>query len=102
MAFDMYADKRKEKIDHHEEPLFGLVGEDYEDYPKLNDVWGEFYDSPHISPNMANEIVHELIKLNDLIGSTEDANWIQPIFLRLSSFFSFAYTNNIDIKCVSD
>lgn len=51
---------------------------------------------------MANELVHELLKLSDLIGTTRDGAWIEPIVLRLSRFFSYAYIKDVEIKCVSD
>lgn len=102
MAFEMRANTRAEKIDYHEEPLLQWAADSAGNFSQLSHLWDRFYDSPKISPMQAHELVHELLKLCDLASSTEDNKWVQPIALRLARFFSFAYTNTLEIICISD
>ena len=102
MAFEMYANKYHEKIDHHEEILFHYVNDHDENYPSLYDIWENFYNGPRFSPEFANNVVHELILLLSNINEFENKKAIQKIILRLLPFFSFAYKNNYEIKCSSD
>ncbi|MCW8936020.1 MAG: hypothetical protein OQK98_14995 [Gammaproteobacteria bacterium] len=101
MAFDMYLDNRREKIDYHEEGIFNLI-EDNEDFPKLNYIWREFYDSPKITPETANELVHELLALNELVAKNKKYGHFESIIKRLVPFFSAAYRGGKTIECAGD
>ncbi|NEQ50766.1 MAG: hypothetical protein F6K11_11625 [Leptolyngbya sp. SIO3F4] len=97
MAFDMYAEEKHEKIDHHEEYIFSFISESSAS-PNLNWLWNNFYNGPTISPEVANGLVHELIQLKAMVTTPTDHGLID----RLLIFLSFAHLNKISIRCVSD
>lgn len=103
MAFDMYLGLGEERtyIEHHEEGLFELINDD-DQYPRLNWVWAKFYDGPVIQPNIANELVHELINLRKLIAGERESKHLLVLIDRILPFFGKAYTRGELIKCVSD
>ncbi|MEJ6001230.1 hypothetical protein [Paucibacter soli] len=101
MAFDMFANGNHERIDHHEEFLFALAGENEARYPELLAVWERFYDDPHISARQAGVLVHELIELLTQNGGIANKPLAQ-VAARLLSFFSLAYKSNIEVTCSSD
>ena len=97
----MYAGDRRELIDHHEEFIFS-VAEQYENsFPELMRLWEQFYDGPRLSPAQAGAIVHELIELVSTINSPRERQ-LTELVLRLLPFFSYAYKENVEIKCLSD
>lgn len=98
MAFDMYADQLNENIEHNEEYIFSYINE-LDEFPLLNWIWNQFYNSPRINPEQSNDIVHELIALSALHKS--DKQLINTI-RRLLIFFSFCYKNKLTIKTASD
>jgi hypothetical protein len=100
MAFDMYAGEKHEMIDHHEEFIFSLIKKQ-SDYPELDSIWSAFYDDPHLSVNQADLLTHELIALLANNGGSNNKQ-LCTVVNRLVEFFSFAYANKIQIKCLSD
>ena len=98
VAFDMYADQLNENIEHNEEYIFSYINE-LDEFPLLNWIWNQFYNSPRINPEQSNDIVHELIALSALHKS--DKQLINTI-RRLLIFFSFCYKNKLTIKTASD
>ena len=101
MAFDMYLDGERAFIDHHEENLFYLIKED-ENYPQLNWIWQQFYDGPRIEPHIANDLVHELIRLKAQIAHDDSQKAIDHLIDRLLPFLSKSYKNKQAILCASD
>jgi hypothetical protein len=100
MAFEMYCQDERAFIDHHEEALFELVrGSDR--YPRLDWIWSQFYADPKIHPEMANELVHELIQLRTT-AQGDNCRRLLHVIDRLLPFFSRAYTANAGINCASD
>jgi hypothetical protein len=97
MAFDMYLKSERVSIEHYEEDLFLLINEDNE-YPKLMELWENYYNGPRINPGEANDMVHELIRLRSLI----DDKSILSVVDKLLPFFSKAYKLQESINCVSD
>ncbi len=102
MAFDMYAEKKRESIEIHEEALFEFLGEDVHLYPKLNELWDKFYESPRFGPVASNELVHEIFKVREKIIESDQYKWLEPVLVRLAAFFSYAYTNSITVQCAGD
>ena len=101
MAFDLYLDKERECIGNHEEGFFYLINEN-DTYPKLNWLWQNFYESPLISPSLANDLVHELIALrNEISNNSEHKPFISTID-RIIPFLSKAYKENKQITSSSD
>jgi len=99
VAFDMYLDDKREFIDYHEEGIFSLINED-DNYPRLNWVWQEYYDDPVIEPNVANELVHELIALRSEIP--KDQKHLVLLIDRLLPFFSKGFVLGKAIRSGSD
>lgn len=101
MAFDMYAGDAQERIGHHEEFIFDLLEEDSSRYPELSSIWDRFYDGPRLSSQQAGAIVHELI---DLLASNGGAGnkQLASVVLRVLPFFSKAFRENAEVRCVSD
>ena len=97
----MYLDKRREKIDYHEEGIFNLIDEN-DAFPQLNYLWREFYDSPKITPEAANDLVHELLELNEMIAKNKKHEHFEVVTRRLVSFFSAAYRSGKTIECAGD
>ncbi|OCQ23768.1 hypothetical protein A7985_07460 [Pseudoalteromonas luteoviolacea] len=97
LAFDMYADSRHEKIDHHEEFIFPYVTESAQ-FPELNFVWKNYYRDPKLSPTQSNKVVHELIQLKPMLQSNSEHSMVG----RLLQFFSYSYLNQVSVCCVSD
>jgi len=100
MAFDMYHGSGKACIETHEESLFVPVKEN-PNYPCLDWLLAELYNSPKISPEKSNMIVHELIALREEMFGTE-LSYVTKTIDRIMPFFSKAYILNTEIKCVSD
>ena len=100
MAFDMYAGNRKESIQIHEELLFEILS--LHSYPKLNQLWESFYDDPQFDPDASNKIVHEFLQARDQILASPNNQWLEPVIVRLASFFSYAYINSHSVQCKSD
>ena len=101
MAFDIYLNKERTFIDHHEEELFSLIESD-DDYPQLNMIWDKFYDGPVIQPNIANDLVHELIALRHVIKNDKQYKYLIEPIDRLLPFLSKAYKSGQQLKCMSD
>ncbi|NEQ45577.1 MAG: hypothetical protein F6K00_19355 [Leptolyngbya sp. SIOISBB] len=57
MSFDLYCGNRQAAIAPFEEFIFSFVVEDAR-FPHLNELWQNYYSAPHISPDIANELVH--------------------------------------------
>ncbi len=93
----MYLKSEMLSIEHYEEDLFLLINENSE-YPKLMELWENYYRGPKINPNEANDMVHELILLRSLI----DDKRVIAVIDKLLPFFSKAYKLQKSIKCVSD
>ncbi|OZG75033.1 hypothetical protein BTA51_01120 [Hahella sp. CCB-MM4] len=102
MALDLYAGNEKDRIATHEEALFLIVIEHDENYPVLNWLWSEFYNGPRINPEKSNLLVHELLQLYRVVENDKEVKWLAPITVRLASFFSIAYRNNIEVIAESD
>ena len=100
MAFDMYAGDRRERIESHEEFLFSLAS-DAPNYPELSALWENFYNSPRLSPQQANAVVHELIALLAANGGNTN-KVLNSVVGRLLPFFSAACRNGHEIRCSSD
>ncbi len=98
MAFDMYLGDRHEKIDHHEDFIFTLIG-DGDAYPELARIWTEFYSNFVIAPEQANRLVHELILL---VATAAENQVLTRLVLRLLPFFSAAYVSGQGIQCHGD
>ena len=101
MAFDLYLGEEHTCIDHYEEGLFDIIGED-ERYPCFNGSWKCSYDGPDIPPHVANKLVHELISLRDSLSGTADTRHVVITILKILPFLSKAYTSGRAIKCASD
>jgi hypothetical protein len=100
MAFDMYHGSEKACIETYEESLFAPINEN-PNYPCLEWLLAELYNSPKIPPEKSNKIVHELIALREEVLGTELSHITKTID-RIMPFFSKAYTLNHEIKCASD
>lgn len=100
MAFDMYLGEKYEKIDHHEEFIFGLIEDDLM-YPELSRIWIGFYTNLVISPQQSNRLIHELLMLLETANLSENRTFTK-LLLRLLPFFSGAYVNGQDIRCAGD
>ena len=101
MAFDLYLGKERAFIDIHEEVLFSLINEN-DQFPNLNWLWQNYYESPLISPERANDIIHELIKLLDEINNKSQYKQVKNTIDRILPFISKAYKENTQIECSSD
>jgi len=101
MSFDMYLESERAFIDHHEEGIFQLSIND-DSYPQLNWIWDNYYKSPQVSPEIANNLVHELIQLKEKVYPKNDNKHLVNAIDRVLPFFSKAYKNGIVIKCKSD
>lgn len=97
----MYLDEQHEQIDFHEEGIFELI-EKETSFPQLDHIFQEFYSSPKISPEMANDLVHELIALNVLISKNKKYKHLEAVVLRLLPFFSSAYKSGKSIQGAGD
>lgn len=98
MAFDMFSKNYDAAIGTHEEEIFYLINED-DNFPQLNRIWENYYKSPKISVEQANELVHELIEAREKFVKQKSVTFLID---RLLPFFSKAYRNNEIITCVSD
>ena len=101
MAFDMYLDKERVFINYDEEIIFNLINED-DDYPKLNWLWENYYDSPLIGFGVAEQLASELSLLASNIGNSNNEKAVRKICKKLSVFFNRAYVSGKQIKCYSD
>ncbi len=101
MAFDLYIGEKRAFIDHHEEDIFSFI-EENEQFPMLNWIWENFYNSPVISHEIANEILHELIRLREEIRGNDQWKHLIHVIDRLLPFFSLSYIEKTQIKCASD
>lgn len=101
MPFDIYLGKESVFIDHHEEFMFELVNDD-EDYPRLNWIWANFYDGPVVPPDVANELVHELIALRQCVKENGDQKYLITPIDRILPLLSKAYKSGRQLKCMSD
>lgn len=96
MSFDLYCGNRQAA----KEFIFSFVVEDAR-FPHLNELWQNYYSDPRISPDTANELVHELLLLKAML---EPQTWakMQLVGDRLLLFFSAAYRDQQIIQCSSD
>jgi hypothetical protein len=101
MPFDIYLAEESVFIDHHEESLFELVNGD-SNFPQLNWIWEKFYDGPVIQPNIANDLVHELILLRKSIIKSKEHLYLSVPIDRIMPLLSKAYKNDQQLKCMSD
>ncbi len=101
MPFDIYLDEESVFIDHHEELMFDLINED-DNYPQLNWIWEKFYDGPVIQPNIANDLVHELIALRQRVAGNNEHKYLTVPIDRIVPLLSKAYKNGKQLKCMSD
>ena len=101
MAFDIYLGNEHAFIDHHEELLFEIVNDD-EKYPNLNQLWKNFYNGPLVSPERANELVHELISVREKVKDSENEKYLLVPIDRVVPLLSKAYKENQQLKCLSD
>ena len=101
MAFELYIKERHEKIDHWEEGIFDLV-DGVSKFPNLNKIWESYFDDLRISPNVANEITHELIEVMELAEKSKEHKHLVPLIIRLLTFFSAAYISGSEIRCAND
>lgn len=102
MSFDLYLEDRHENIAPHEEGFFYLITDKQRSFPELHTLWDNFYSSPHISPDSAHDLVHELIELSEIATQSAEHRYLAPIIYRLLPFFNAAYRTNQSIRCVSD
>lgn len=102
MAFDIYAGERKDEIDYHEVVLFEYLADEFDNLPRLLEIWKQFYASPAFEPSASNELEHELLFVRDKVVKSESHKWLEPALVRLASFFSFAYRNKIKVQCAGD
>jgi hypothetical protein len=101
MAHDLWLDDKCESIEEFEEGLFEFVSSDSE-YPVLSYIWNEFYGSPKITPEMANEAVHELIAILKIIENQHEYTHIKKLIARLLPLFSTAYKSGKIIQGAGD
>ena len=90
MAHDLWLEDQCESIEDFEEGLFEFVSQD-SDFPVLWYIWNEFYGSPKITPEMANDAVHELIAILKIINGKHEHTHIKKLIERLLPHFSAAY-----------
>ncbi|MEM1280564.1 MAG: hypothetical protein AAF827_20825 [Cyanobacteria bacterium P01_D01_bin.6] len=100
MSFDLYCGNRQAAIAPFEEFIFSFIAGDAR-FPHLNELWQNYYADPQIAPDIANELVHELLLLK---ATLEPQTWakIQLVGDRLLLFFSAAYRDRQVIQCSSD
>ncbi len=101
MPFDIYLDEERVFIDHHEEHMFDLINED-DNYPQLNWIWEEFYNGPVIYPNIANDLVHELIALRQRVVQNKEYKYLTVPIDRIMPLLSKAYKSGQLLNCMSD
>lgn len=105
MAFDLqYKDglnSRRENIFSSEENFFNLIEENI-NYPILNFIWENFYESPKLEPEKSNQLVHELVALNEEYAKHSHSKQINHFTSRLIPFFNTAYLNDKTVICMSD
>jgi uncharacterized protein YbgA (DUF1722 family) len=99
MAFSMFLGETQEDIDHHEEYVLVMVASHPKRYPVLSSVWHRFDESPQITPDDANAIVHELIML---LAANHADRALTQLIVRLLPFFSQSYRTQEPILCSSD
>lgn len=80
--------------------MFDLINND-DSYPQ-NLIWEKFYDNPLIQPNIANELVHELIALRQQVIKNNDHKFLAVTIDRIMPSLSKAYKIGQQIKCMSD
>lgn len=100
MAFDLHQGSERAFIAPHEEGFFTLVNE-CDRYPVLAWLLAQWYDSPRISPEQANSIVHEFIALREALVASALSGEVRVID-RVLPFFSRAYVSGNEVRCVSD
>jgi len=101
MAFDLYLGKERAFIEIHEEVLFSLINEK-DEYPNLNWLWKNYYESPRIAANRANDLIHELLQLRAEIENKSQYKQVRNTIDRIMPFLSRAYKQNKQIECASD
>ena len=101
MPFDIYLGEESVFIDHHEELMFDLISDD-DNYPQLNWIREMFYDGPVIQPNIANDLVHELIALRQRVIENNDHKYLAVPIDRVMPLLSKAYKTGRQLKCMSD
>lgn len=99
MAFDMFAGDRHESIGNHEESIFSLIAKDKSRYPELMRIHKCFYDDPPIESSRLEQLLGEL---NNLHRQFSRDSSIEPLIIRLLSFFEYARSNSLDIRTESD
>ena len=100
MAFDMYVGDEHESINDQEEYLLSMIHGAEMEYPQLSKIAKNFYGDVKFATAEANELVHELMKLNS--SNTQDNTAMKLHILRLASFFSIAVQTNQDVICGGD
>jgi hypothetical protein len=100
MGFDLCCGDRQAAIAPYEEFIFSLVIDDARS-PCLSELWQQYYSDPTISPDMANALAHELLRLKAMLDPETWARmkWVGD---RLLAFFSAAYREQQVIRCSSD
>jgi len=93
MTFDLYANGRLEKIDHHEEYIFEYAGSNKEQFPLLCNLWAEFYNDPCFSAEEAKILISELTLLNYTLNPENKDKHLAYTLSRLGSFFSYVVEN---------
>lgn len=101
MAFEMYAGDTREVIGPQDEFIFLHVAKDPSRYPQLAAIWASFYDDPSVSPPQSGALVHELIDLLACHGGASNKP-LTSVVVRLLVFFSMAFQEQTEVRCVSD
>ena len=100
MAFDMYIGKERASIGDKDEYILSMIHNAESEYPKLAKVAENYYGDVKFTSTEANELVHELMKLNAINGQSNTA--MKLLILRLTSFFSIAVQTNQEVSCAGD
>lgn len=101
MAFDMYLEGQHQAIRGADEYIFTLASESTASYPVLASIWSRFYSQFSLTPEEAERLVHELLRLYGE-HETSAARGFAELTLRLACFFSRASVAGLPIKCVGD
>jgi len=100
MAFDMYIGKEHASIGDQDEYILSIIQSSESEYPQLAKVAENYYGNLKFTSTEANELVHELMKLNSINGQSNTA--MKLLILRLASFFSIAVQTNQEVSCAGD
>lgn len=95
----MFAGDRHEAIGNHEELIFSLVYKDKANFPELVNIYQYFYDDPLLKSSQVEQILRELILLKSKFSCDSSINQLVD---RLFSFFEYAKSESLIVRCESD